>query len=80
MNREELLVKIQEIFIETLDNDEIKIYEETTADDIDEWDSLTHIQLVVEIEKYFKCRFTSSEIQTWVNVGDMISCIQEKNI
>jgi acyl carrier protein len=77
-NRANILQQINTVFINTLDNDEIVISESTIANDIEEWDSLTHIQLVVAIEKYFKIRFTSKEIQNWSDVGEMITCIQEK--
>jgi acyl carrier protein len=80
MERNELLTKINTIFIDTLDNEDVKIEEITTANDVEEWDSLTHIQLVVAIEKYFKIRFTSKEIQSWANVGEMLTCIQSKGI
>lgn len=79
MERNEILKQINVIFIDTLD-EEVKIEEETTANDVEEWDSLTHIQLVVAIEKHFKIRFTSKEIQSWNNVGEMLNCIQEKGI
>jgi acyl carrier protein len=80
MERSEILMQINEIFIDTLDNDEIVIEETTQATDVDEWDSLSHIMLVVAIEKHFKIRFTSKEIQSWKNVGEMLNCIQEKGI
>ncbi len=80
MERREILMQINEIFIDTLDNDEIAIEETTQATDVDEWDSLSHIMLVVAIEKHFKIRFTSKEIQSWKNVGEMLNCIQEKGI
>ena len=80
MERSEILKQINEIFVDTLDNEDVVIEEATTAGDVDEWDSLTHIQLVVAIEKNFKIRFTSTEIQSWNNVGEMMDCIQEKGV
>lgn len=72
------LTDIQNIFRDVLENDELIIKNETKADDIDEWDSLNHIYLIVEIESHFKIKFTSSEIQEWRNVEDMILAIKNK--
>jgi len=80
MNRIEILKQINIIFIDVLDNEEVAIMESTQATDVDDWDSLTHIQLVVAIEKQFKIRFTSKEIQSWKNVGEMLNCIVGKGI
>ena len=80
MKREKILMQINEIFVDTLDNTEIVIDESTKATDVDEWDSLSHILLVVAIEKHFKIRFSSKEIQSWKDVGEMLNCIQEKRI
>lgn len=80
MERKELIKQVNDIFIEILDNEEIILYDTTTADDIAGWDSLTHIQLIVAIEKHFKIRFTSTEFKSWKNVGEMLNCIQEKGI
>ena len=78
MEKNQILEEVQEIFREVLDNEEIVLAHETTADDIEEWDSLTHIQLIVAIEKHFKIKFTSKEILSWQNIGEMIDCIAAK--
>ncbi|MFC6267098.1 acyl carrier protein [Frigoriflavimonas asaccharolytica] len=78
MTNEEILAKLSAIFIEELDNEEILLSEETTAEDIEEWDSLSHIHLVVAIEKAFSIRFASAEIQSWNNLGEMINSIAAK--
>ena len=70
--------KVNEIFIDNLDNDNIVLTENTTADDIEEWDSLTHVQLVVAVEKKLKIRFNAREIQSWKNVGEMMDSINTK--
>lgn len=75
MERNEIYDKLNEIFRDILDNDEIELQDETTANDIEEWTSLTHIQLIVEIEKAFNLRFTSEEILEWKNVGEMVDSI-----
>lgn len=78
MDRDKIIPELDEIFREELDNDTIKLTGETSAKDIAEWDSLSHIRLVVAIEKHFKTRFTSQEIQGWKNVGDMVESIMHK--
>jgi len=80
MERSEILEKVNAVFIDTLDNEDIVLTYETTANDVDDWDSLNHIQLVVAIEKQFKIRFTSQEIQSWNNVGEMIDSIVKKGV
>lgn len=78
MEKNEILEKVQGIFRDVLDNEDIELSFETTADDIEEWDSLSHIQLIVAIEKEFKVKFTSKEIMSWGNVGEMLDCILSK--
>ncbi len=73
-----MLSEVQDIFRDVLDNEDIVLAYETYSDDIDEWDSLTHIQLVVAIEKHFQIKFTSKEITSWANVGEMLDCILNK--
>lgn len=78
METTEILKDVNQIFIEVLDDDNIVLHNETTADDVEEWDSLTHIQLIVAVEKHFKIRFTSAEIRGWKNVGEMCEAIKKK--
>jgi len=74
----DILKQVNDIFIDILDNDDIILTGTTTALDVEEWDSLTHIQLVVAIEKHFKLRFTSMEIRKWKNVGEMWGDIENR--
>lgn len=78
MDRNDILTQVQDIFRDELDIDDLVLTDETTADDVEEWDSLSHIQLIVSIEKHFALKFTSREIMSWANVGEMIDCIQKK--
>ena len=78
MEKNEILAKVQTIFRDVLDNEEIVLTDETTANDIEEWDSLSHIQLIVAIEKTFGIKFTSLEIMKWKNVGEMLDSIVAK--
>ena len=59
-----------------LDNEDIVLNDSVTADDIEEWDSLSHIQLIVAIEKAFNVKFTSKEILRWENVGQLIDSVE----
>lgn len=78
MQNEALLEQVQEIFRDVLDDEEIVLQEISTAEDVEGWDSLTHIQLIVAIEKHFKIKFTSKEILSWKNVGELVDCLAAK--
>jgi acyl carrier protein len=75
MKREDILLSIQNVFRDILDNEDIVLTDDTTADNIEGWDSLTHIMLIVSIEKKLKVKFNSKEILSWKNVGEMVDSI-----
>jgi acyl carrier protein len=71
--------KLVETFREVFDDESLEIGPETTAGDVDEWDSLIHIQLLVAIERAFDMRFNTGEVAGLANVGEMVSLIQSKS-
>ena len=75
MNREEILEKLTEIFEEVFDEEGIVITEETTADDIDDWDSLTHITLISAVEEEFDMKFAMKDVIGMKNIGEMIDIL-----
>ena len=78
MDRNDIFAQVQDVFREELDLGNLVLTDGTTADDVEEWDSLSHVQLVVALEKHFNIKFTSREILSWDNVGDLIDCIGKK--
>ncbi len=78
MTVQDVLSQFNEIFIDVLDDEDIKLNLETTADDVEEWDSLSHIQLIVAIENKYDIRFTASEMESYRNVGEMCNGILNK--
>jgi len=75
MDKADILQQVEVIFKDVLDEEDIALTETTTANDVEGWDSLTHIQLIVAIEKHFKIKFSSKEILSWKNVGEMVDAI-----
>lgn len=79
MTREEIFQKLDEVFQDVFDDDEIRVNEETTANYIEDWDSLEHINLVVAVEKCFDIKFTMGEVTSMKNVGEMVDIIMERS-
>lgn len=77
MTREEAFEKMNGVFREVFDEDDITVTEETTAKDIDDWDSLMHITLVSEIEDAFGVHFEMRDVSKMQNVGEMVDKILE---
>lgn len=78
MDKPEIVKKLTAVFDEVFDNHGAAITATTTAHDIEEWDSLTNIELIVAVEKSFGIRFKSADIQNLQNVGDLVNAIYIK--
>ena len=78
MSRANVFETLNEIFADVLDLDEVTLAETTTAENIEEWDSLSHIRLVVSIERHYGIKFTNAEIEGLKTVGDLVDRILAK--
>ena len=77
MNKEEIFTKLNSIFRDIFDDDTIVLSEGTTAADIEDWDSLTHISLIAAIEDDFGIRFDMKDVLKMKNVGEMADRIAD---
>ena len=75
---DDTLAKIAEVIGDLFDDHEGEVTRDTSAADIEEWDSLANIQLVVLVERAFDIQFATAEIQSFRNVGDMVDAVERK--
>lgn len=75
---ETIKTKLNSIFQDIFDNKTLQINESMTANDVPGWDSITHITLIVAVEKAFKVSLTTKEVNSLRNVGDLIQILQRK--
>lgn len=78
MEQKEILKKVQDIFRDVIEDDEIVLSNDTTSEDIEGYDSLAHIQIVKAIEDMFSIKFKAVEMIGWSNIGEMVECISCK--
>lgn len=78
MERKDIFEKLTVIFRDVMDNDDIVLEESTSAEDIEEWDSLAHVQLIEKIEAVFGVRFSAKEMTSWDELGELVDSIQAK--
>jgi len=78
MNEREILQALTQVFHDVFDDDDIVLTPETTADDIDGWDSQTHVLLIVAAEQRFGIKFRTAELESLQNVGHFAQLIQTK--
>lgn len=78
MDRNEIIEKLTVIFRTVFKNDVIVLRDDMTADDVDNWDSLTHMAMISEVEKCFSIKFKLKELNKLRQVGDLIATIESK--
>ena len=78
MTREEEYARLNEVFRDVFDDEEITVSDATTADDIEEWDSLEHINLLAAVEQEFGMKFNMGQVVSMKNVGEMADIILSK--
>ena len=75
VSREEVFERVTDIFRDVFDDDELVISDSSNSEDIEDWDSLEHIQLIVGMEKEFKVKFDIKTVNSLENVGQMVDLI-----
>ena len=75
---QQVLAEVNRIFCEVMEDDSVHLKYETTANDVEKWDSLNHIQFVVALEKHFKIKFNFAELQKFKNIGELCDNIGAK--
>lgn len=78
MTEEQIFEQLAPIFRDVFDDDSLIPAPEMTAADVPEWDSLSHIRLIVSVEQHFKIKFTTAEVSSFVNVGHFVRSIHTK--
>jgi acyl carrier protein len=78
MTKDEVRSKLKSIFETVLDVDDLDLRDDLSAGDIEEWDSLSHVRLIVTVERQFNIKFSNSEIEELKNVGDLIRLVMTK--
>jgi len=78
MTDPELYAELNEIFRRVLDNDTLDLKPSMTAEDVEGWDSMNHIFIVVEIEKRFGIKFQAAEMEELKNVGELAALVHQK--
>lgn len=78
MTEADVLLKLEEIFRDLFDLPDLQLNVSMSADDIDEWDSVNHVMLVVQVEREFKIKFHTAEVEEMKNVGDLVKLVVGK--
>jgi len=78
MDRADIIKRLEPLMQDVFDDDSIVYRDDLSANDVEEWYSLSHIRFIVAVEKAFKIRFTSSEMEGFNSVGDLVDAVAKK--
>ncbi|MBB5059903.1 acyl carrier protein [Granulicella aggregans] len=78
MTNEQILQELQPIFQDILDQPDLVLTPESNGQNVEDWDSLAHVNIVTAVQKHFKVKFALGELQELKNVGDMVELIRRK--
>ena len=78
MNKEDVLIKVREAFVLVLEHENFELKDETTADDVDGWESITYMMIIGEIEKSFDIKFKLMVLMSMDNIGNLIRAIEKE--
>lgn len=78
MQRQQIFSRVSDIFSDVMDRDDVTLSDATTADDVEEWDSLSHVRLIVAVEQGFGIRFANAEIEGFKCLGDLVDAVKAK--
>jgi acyl carrier protein len=78
MNQDEIYGRLTQVFHDVFDDDSIKVTPDLTAKDVESWDSLSNIRLILTVERTFMVKFTTSEIGKLEKVGDLVTLIENR--
>jgi acyl carrier protein len=78
MDETQIYARLEEVFHDVFDDDSIKLTPGLSAQDVEGWDSITHIRLILTVEKAFKVKFSTSEVGKLANVGDLVALIKAR--
>ena len=78
MDEQQIYARLADIFADVFDEDSINLTPELSANDVDDWDSLTHIRLILTIERAFQIKCSTAEIGKLEKVGDLVALIQKR--
>lgn len=78
MSEADTLGRLEAVFRDVLDDDDVQLSRSTTASDVPGWDSLAHVRLILAVEKAFGVKFSAAQVTKLKNVGDLVDLIQSK--